>query len=375
MSAIFFAAIFLVFYAYFGYPISLFFLRFFRNRVVKKAAISPNVTFIITAFNEGKRIKEKLENSLAFNYPHGKLQIIVASDGSTDDTNHISKDYAASGVELLEILPRQGKENAQRVAVTHAKGEILVFSDVATRLEPDAIGEIVSNFADPMVGCVSSEDRIIGQDGKPCGEGFYVRYEMWLRRLESSVNSLVGLSGSFFAARKEVCQDFSPDLQSDFRTVLNSVKMGIRGVSDPHALGFYLNVADEKKEFDRKVRTVLRGMTVFFRHIELLNIFRYGLFSYQLFCHKLLRWLVPLFLCLALFSNILLADGSWVFSFLLLCQICFYIIAVWGWKITPPSFVFLKILMYFFTVNWAIMVAWIKFFAGKRVVLWTPSER
>ncbi len=288
-KVVFALSLFMVFHAYFGYPLSLLILQKKGRKRHTRERVTPTVTLIITAFNEEKRIREKLENSLQLDYPSGKLQIMVASDGSVDQTNELVRSYDDKGVELLEVLSRGGKENAQKEAVAHARGEIVVFSDVATILEPQGLIEIVSNFADPSVGCVSSEDRLIGQDGKPSGEGFYVRYEMWLRRLESQVNSLVGLSGSFFAARKEVCQDFSGDVQSDFRTLLSSMKMGLRGVSDPKAVGCYLDIADEKREFERKVRTVLRGQTVFFNHLEFLNIFRYGLFSYQFFCHKLMR--------------------------------------------------------------------------------------
>ena len=221
--------------------------------------------------------------------------------------------YQEKGVELHAIPERGGKENAQKEAIKKSRGDILVFTDVATILDPTGVEQIVSNFADPCVGCVSSEDQVIGKDGKPSGEGFYVRYEMWLRRLESRVNSLVGLSGSFFAARKTVCQDLSEDLDSDFRILLTSVKNGLRGVSDPLAIGYYRDISDQKREFERKVRTVLRGLTVFFKNTEYLNVFEYGIFSYQYFCHKLLRWLVPLFLITAFISLVILACTSWVY--------------------------------------------------------------
>jgi len=377
MEILFVGSILLIFYAYFGYPLSLYFLGMFRKRCVKKAPFSPDVTMIITAYNEEKRIKEKLNNTVALDYPRDKLQIIVASDGSTDRTNAIVKDYERNGIELLAIEQRRGKENAQKEAVKRARGEVLVFTDVATQLDPDGLKEIVSNFTDPSVGCVSSEDRVIGKDGNSGGEGFYVRYEMWLRRLESQVNSLVGSSGSFFAARKEVCQDFSADMQSDFRTVLNSVKMGLRGVSDPAAVGYYLDISSiEKREFDRKVRTVVRGLTVFFQHLELLNPFRYGLFSYQYFCHKLLRWLVPLFLFTALVTNLILAMESSLYYIVLLCHSAFYAVALWGWQRERPSpNILLKIPVYFLTVNASIFVAWWRYLRGQRVVMWTPSER
>ena len=331
---------------------------------------------IITAYNEEKRIKAKLDNSLAIRYPGGKLQILIASDGSTDRTVEFASRYQKDGIEILDIPERRGKENAQKEAVKKATGEIIIFTDVATMVDPTGLEEIVSNFADPEIGCVSSEDRVLGADGKPSGEGAYVRYEMWLRRLESRVNSLVGLSGSFFAARKIVCKDFSGNMQSDFRTLLNSVKIGMRGICDPKALGYYSDVSDPSREFERKVRTVLRGLTVFFCHPEFLNVFRYGLFSYQYFCHKLLRWLVPVFLATAILSNIFLAAKSTLFLPTLLFQLCFYGLAFSGWKgFLSGSRAFVKIPVYFLVVNASILVAWWRYLNHHRVVMWTPSER
>lgn len=371
---VFLVSVLIVFYAYFAYPLSLLVLKLFRQREKQRHKIYMSVTFIITAYNEEKRIKEKLENTLKLKYSGGKLQIIVASDGSTDATNDIVRSYEKQGIELLKVINRGGKENAQKEALVYARGEVIVFSDVATILEPQGLIEIVSNFADPSIGCVSSEDMLIGQDGEPSGEGLYVCYEMWLRRLESKVNSIVGLSGSFFAARKAVCQNFSRDVQSDFRTLLTCIKLGLRGVSDPKAIGIYLNIADEKREFERKVRTVLRGLTVFFRHLELLNVFQYGLFSYQFFCHKLLRWLVPFSLVMILVSNVILAATSNFFLLLLIGQFIFYGIGIYGW-ITQSLKGVLKIPMFFMVVNVAIAVAWWKYLSGKRVMLWEPSER
>jgi len=233
---LFIGSILLLFYAYFGYPFSLFLINVLHNRGIKKVPFFPNATVIITSHNEEKRVGIKLQNTLDLDYPKDKLQIIVASDGSTDRTNQIVRNYHTRGIELLEISERKGKENSQKEALKLAKGDVIIFTDVATTLETHSLKQIVSNFADPSIGCVSSEDRLLEKNGKPCGEGFYVRYEMWLRRLESRVNSLVGLSGSFFAARREVCEDFSEEMQSDFRTVLNALKMGLRGVSDPKAV-------------------------------------------------------------------------------------------------------------------------------------------
>ena len=375
LKILFISSVFVIFYSYIGYPISLYMAGWVRKKEIKKKPYYPEVTLIITAHNEEKRIKNKIINTLEILYPKEKLQIIIASDGSTDRTNEIVFNYRIHGIELLAIPIRGGKENAQREALKLAKGEVIVFTDVATILEPTGLEQILSNFSDPAVGCVSSEDKFIGRDGKASGEGFYVRYEMLLRRLECRVNSVVGLSGSFFAARRTVCKDFSGDMQSDFRTLLNCVKMGLRGVCDPLAKGTYFDVSDDKREFDRKIRTVLRGLTVFFRHTEFLNVFRYGFFSYQYFCHKLLRWLVPLFLILAFSANLFLAMKSDIYFALFLGQIFFYCVALIGVKGKYTSANLIKIPYYFLTVNVSIIIAWWRYLGGHRVVMWTPSER
>ena len=377
IEVIFYVFLFGVVQAYFIYPLSIYILGIFRNTKTSKDLSRFYVTVIITAFNEENLIEHKVKNTIEIDYPKENMQIIVASDGSKDRTNEIVNKFNEYSVELVSIAERKGKENAQREALKHARGEIIVFTDVATTLEKNAIERIVSNFADPSIGCVSSEDRVIGKDGKQSGENFYVRYEMWLRKLESKVGSPVGLSGSFFAARKSVCEDFSSEMDSDFRTLLNSVKRGMRGTVDPEAIGYYQDLSDQRREFERKVRTVLRGLTVFFRNIEFLNVFRYGLFSYELFCHKLLRWLVPFFLIIMFVVNIPLASVSRGFAILLAAQCLFYAIAAIQLfrDMYSSSILFIKIPIYFVTVNASILVAWFRYLNGQRVLVWTPSER
>jgi cellulose synthase/poly-beta-1,6-N-acetylglucosamine synthase-like glycosyltransferase len=376
MVYVFWIAFIFIFHAYFGYPISLSLFRLKGLKRVDKQYIYPQVSFIITVHNEEKTIEKKLKNTLSLDYPPKKLQVIVASDGSTDRTNNIVASYEKLGVQLLKQNNRRGKEHAQKKAVAIATGKIIVFSDASTELASNGLKEIVANFNDSTVGCVSSEDRVKQTNGSVVGEGLYVKYEMFLRRMESSVNSLVGLSGSLFAARKEVCENFSSEMQSDFRTLLNSMRLGLRGIVDPKAIGYYRDIADQRKEFERKIRTVLRGLAVFFNNLEFLNIFRYRLFAYQYFCHKLLRWLVPFFLLGAFFTNIVLVFTSKFFFISLLCQMVFYLIAMWGsFNSSKTSNIILRFPLYFSTVNTAIIVAWWRYLRGQRVVKWKPSER
>lgn len=412
----------MIFYAYFGYLICLLIILAFK-KLIKYFALKepqlntvdsdknildqqlPSVSFIIAAYNEEKRIEEKLKNTILIKYPNDKIEILVASDCSTDSTDEIVKSYSSENIKLVRAPERKGKENAQLHAVQRAKGEILVFSDVATILEPNAILQIVSNFKEPNIGCVSSEDRFIDKEGKcSSGEGLYVKYEMLIRKLESRVNTLVGLSGSFFAARRDVCQDWAPDLQSDFNTLLNTIKLGKKGVSDPKSIGYYENIEDEKKEFQRKVRTVLRGITVLKKKLYLLNPAHYGLFSWQLFSHKVCRWLVPFFLLIMFLANILALPCGFLYILIFISQLVFYFSAIFYFVKLKRDNVFNKqncitdehdnmnfktlkkiiwigfqklsrISFYFTLVNLSILIAWIKYFQGERATFWQPSRR
>jgi glycosyltransferase involved in cell wall biosynthesis len=373
----FWLAAVLVLYAYAGYPLALAALAAVRTRPVAKSDVTPAVTFIITAYNEEGRIAKKLDNTLKLDYPRERLEILVASDSSSDRTDEVVRAYADRGVRLVRAPVRKGKEAAQKLAVDAARGEILVFSDVATILPAEAVANIVKSFHDPSVGCVSSVDRFIDRDGRPSGEGAYVRYEMFLRSLETRVNSLVGLSGSFFAARRDVCREaWSEDLQSDFNTVLNSMRLGLRGVADPDSIGYYVNLADERKEYERKVRTVLRGISVFMRSLALVNPFRHALFAWQLVSHKLCRWLVPFAMLAALAANAALAPASPFYRTLLVLQVLFYAVAAAGllWKplmrLAP-----VRLAAYFVVVNASILQAWLRYWQGERLVLWEPSKR
>ncbi len=377
LEIVFWLAVTLIVYAYAGYPLVLGVVALLRPRAVAKAEVTPQVTFIVTAYNEEKRIAEKLENTLKLAYPRDRLEILVASDFSSDRTDAIVRSYEARSVRLVRAPARKGKEAAQKLAVDAAQGEVLVFSDVATILPEDALANIVKNFHDPSVGCVSSVDRFIDREGRPSGEGAYVRYEMFLRSLETRVNSLVGLSGSFFAARREVCRAaWSEDLQSDFNTVLNSMRMGLRGVADPDSVGYYLNIADERKEYERKVRTVLRGISVFMRSLALVNPFRHAVFSWQLLSHKLCRWLVPFGMIAALASGALLALSSGFYVMLLLIQVLFYAVALAGilWKalLRVPI---VRLLSFFLLANVSVFEAWVRYWSGERLVKWEPSKR
>jgi cellulose synthase/poly-beta-1,6-N-acetylglucosamine synthase-like glycosyltransferase len=375
-AVIFWASLLFIVYAYFGYPLLLLIVSRFKTHPISKSNITPFVSFIITAHNEETRIQEKIENTLSQDYPWGQLEIIVASDCSRDGTDTIVRSFTAQGVKLVRVDERRGKEHAQKHAVEKASGQILVFSDVATRLDINGVRNIVKSFADPTVGCVSSVDKFMDLGGTMSGEELYIRYEMFLRNLESKVNTLVSLSGSFFAARKEVCEHWAADLQSDFNTLINAIRMGLRGVLDCDSVGYYKNISNEKHEFDRKVRTVVRGISVLMSNLGTLNPFRFGLFSWQLLSHKLCRWLVPFAMILVFVSNFILAFGSFFYFILLIFQFAFYFFALRaGSKSLLKTSRILKIPSFFVQVNLSILNAWYRYLRGERMLMWTPSQR
>jgi len=378
MKYLFYLSAMMCGYSYFLYPLILKLIpsRSFQNPSRNRESTSPHISLIITVHNEEARIREKLENSLALDYPRDRLEIIVASDFSVDATDRIVGRYAEQGVLLVRADQRKGKEYAQLCAIRESSGEILVFSDVATTIPADALRALAAAFVDERVGAVSSEDRFISKDGRVAGEGAYVKYEMWLRRLESGRAGLVGLSGSFFAALREVCSDWDIFSPSDFNTALNCAKQGLVAVSSAEVVGIYQDVKAPGLEYRRKVRTVIRGLTAIVRHPEVLNPFRMGLFAFQVWSHKLMRWAVPWFMMIFAVVTLLLQELGGLYTVALVAQVVFYSIAVLGWLSARARQISVVRIIYFFVqTNLAIAQAVSSFLIGKRMTVWTPSRR
>lgn len=363
-------------YSYFIYPLILLALPKRQRSTDDLGHYYPYLTIIITAHNEEIRIADKIRNTLALNYPKELLEILIASDASNDDTDRIVKKFVADGIKLVRAEERKGKEYAQLQAIKVAQGEILVFSDVATQIDNDTLNALVDQFKDKMVGALSSEDRFISEDGGVVGEGAYVKYEMWLRNLESRVSGLVGLSGSFFAARKIICQDWDIAVPSDFNTALNCARRGYVAVSDPSVVGYYKDVKHGKGEYGRKFRTIVRGISAVVRKPEVLNPFRFGIFAFQVWSHKIMRWAVPWFLLALFVGSIFVMMEGGVYQVIFLAQVLFYGLVITGAFVEKlRDHVFIRIPYYFVQVNIAIAHATIAFIFGKRIVIWTPTKR
>ena len=368
------AAIFLA-YAFGGYYLVLWVVSLYYKRPHQRGAIQPAVSIIIAAHNEASTISSKILNCLELNYPPEKYEILVASDGSDDGTPDIVRSFAHRGVRLIEIPDRSGKQYAQMLARDAATGEILVFTDAGVEFERESLQKMISNFADTSVGCVSSEDEIVRKKGW-MGEQLYVQFEMRMRRLESRIGSLVTASGSFFAARRRVCDTWHIDQTSDFFVVLNTVSMGMRAVVDPESVGRYGLVHSERAELQRKIRTIVNGLAVFFAHKELLNPLRYGFFSWQLISHKLFRWLTPFAMLLLFVSNLFLWTKGLFYQAALVSQAAMYAAGLLALSIDRSSvWKPIKLAGYFLLGNAATVMAWFYFLSGEKFVSWQPSQR
>jgi hypothetical protein len=376
LEILFWVGGFIAVYSYLAYPLLLALLQ--RRSLPERdpGGALPSVTVIITARNEQARIAEKLENTLALEYPPQLLDVLVASDASSDATDEIVGRFASRRVQLVRSHERKGKEHAQWLAIQAASGSILVFTDAATRLRPDALRLFAEDFSNPKIGAVSSEDEVVAADGELRGEGAYVRYEMTLRRLESRVAGLVGLSGSCFGVRKSVCAGWRTDTPSDITTALLCAQSGLRAVSDARIKGIYQDLKDESREFERKKRTIIRGMTAVWELRESLNPLRYGLFALQVWSHKIFRWLVPVGLVLALGSSAVLAQDSALYRSLFLVQVAGYAAALIAWfSVGARRLMPLRIALYFVLANTATAAALWDFLRGVRIITWNPSQR
>jgi cellulose synthase/poly-beta-1,6-N-acetylglucosamine synthase-like glycosyltransferase len=373
MKVIFWVCLLGALYSYFIYPLLLQLIRR-RTAIVADENDAPRVSLIIACRNEEKRLRAKIENALATIYSN--REILVASDASDDSSDSIVESYAGAGVRLVRSPERRGKEHAQGLAIAAATGEILVFTDAGTDTPPESIGELVASFRDPRVGAVSSEDRFVGPDGKLVGEGAYVRYEMWLRQLESQRAGLVGLSGSFFAVRKSVLTSWDSTIPSDFACALRTVQAGMVAISNSKVHGIYKDIADPSREYGRKVRTAIRGMSAVVRLAEVLNPFRYGMFSFQVWSHKVMRWLVPWFLLGLFVVSWVLASAGLLYRLALWAQCAGYVAVLLAhWVPRLRNWTLVRLGYYFVQANLALASAGVQLLAGKRVVVWNPSPR
>lgn len=389
---VFWVLFFILFYTYAGYALILWAVlklkkSFFpAGEKEKQRTYEPEVCLFVTAFNEKEVVDQKVQNSFSLNYPQEKMQYIWITDGSDDGTPGLLQKYRE--IEVYHQPQRLGKIHAMNRGISYVKAPIIVFSDANTILGKESIREIVHCFADPQVGCVAGEKRIVEKekdDAAGAGEGIYWKFESWVKKMDGELNSAVGGVGELFAIRKELFEKVEDDtILDDFIISLRIAKKGYRIAYAPEAYAEETASANVKEELKRKIRIAAGGVQTLVRLKELLNPFRYGLLAWQYISHKVLRWTIaPVSLFLFLVVNGLIvalhpASGTGNFyAVFFYAQLLMYVFAFAGWyfenrQIRQKLFF---VPYYFISINYASVRGIIRFCKGRQTVRWERSKR
>lgn len=376
VKLLFWVSVIALCYTYLGYPCIVWLFSQFRARPVQRAAIEPSISVIITAYNEERHLGEKLKNTLALDYPPGKIEVIVASDCSSDSTDEIARGFGSRGVRLHRQPGRLGKTAAQNGAVRQAHGDIILFSDATTLYQPDVLRNIVPNFADASVGCVAGRLIYVDPSESNVGQGAksYWGYESFLKRHESRACSLIGASGCLYAVRRSAYVPLYNEACSDFIIATKMVEQGLRTVYEPAAICTEETNSRADKELRMRVRVITQTYTDLWRHRSMMNPFKAGFYAVQLISHKVLRYLVPVLLLSLLAASILLAQTSIFYALIAGAQVLFFLTAALSGLLEHfgVSIKLLALPRYFVLTNLAALLAFYEFVKGNRYAHWEP---
>ena len=374
-----------VVYSYTVYPLILALISRIRSTLydvrcttygVQRTALT--VTVIVSAYNEEKVIGDRIQNILDSDYPKEKLEILIGSDGSTDNTNQIIESYTSRGVKLLKWVDRRGKISVLNDLVASSTGEIIVFSDANTIYKKDAIAKLVRGFRDENIGCVCGEliFRNAGESDTGNLEGVYWRYEQFLKKIEGSMGSLLGANGGIYAIRKNLFEPLDKDIIiDDFLIPMRILEKGYKVAYGPEAIAYEETSKKIVQEMERRIRIGAGDFQALVRTWHLLDP-RRGFPAFAYFSHKVLRWFAPFFLICTLFANaFLVASPLYAVAFLL--QAVFYTLAIGG-KILSSLKLKVKLFglpYYFVSMNIALFLGFIRFCSGTQSAAWERTER
>lgn len=370
----------LILYTYIGYPFVLFIIsRFVRKARRANELHTPSVSVLIGAYNEEAVIEDKIKNCLAIDYPKDKLEILIGSDGSTDQTNRILRTNAGGAIRFTEFAQRRGKAAVLNDLVRMAKGEVLVFSDANSMYRPDAVKRLVSSFVDQNVGVVCGRLILLNHEGKAEAEGerLYWDYENYLKYLEGTIKSVLGANGAIYAIRSELFSELPTDkvVTDDFLISMRIVQAGYVVVYEKTAVAWEYTSPNVRDEFKRKVRI---GAANFhgIRHIlPLLNPLN-GFIAFGLWSHKIIRWIVPFLLIGIFVTSLLLLDKAF-YRIAFFAQAIFYGMVLIAWVMDHLKLqIRLLIYPYYFVMaNLALLVGFFKFITNSQKPTWTRVER
>ena len=384
IKALLWASVFMIFYAYPGYPALLWIIsRLKRQSCLEKKGFGEaprhSVSLLISAYNEEAVIEQKILNSLLLDYPKDLVEIIVISDGSDDSTCEIVARYADRGVILKHYEGRIGKTECLNRVVPEVRGSMIVFSDANSEYERESLQELVKHFSDLAVGFVTGWTKYRSSNEKDGvgSVGIYAKLELLVKRLESRIGSCVGADGAIFAIRKELYQPLKASDINDFIIPLSIIRRGYRGVLEEKSVCFEKTAESGRGEFNRQVRITNRTIRAIVNNRTLLNPSRFGIFSFQLFSHKLCRFLVPLFLIVLFVCGMVLSSHNTFYLMVFGGQIIFYLSAGFAGGVQGMPFLsrVFTASYSFVMVNFAILMAWIKYFQGATYTTWSPTQR
>lgn len=348
-------------------------------RPVKRGPSLPRATVIVAAYNEATSIARKLENLLSIDYPLERQEIIVASDGSRDETNDIVRGFQARGVRLLE-LARVGKAAALHAAVDASSGEVLVFTDANSQFRADALRELVAPYADPDVGGVAGNQvyqRASEEPSSDTGERAYWGFDRLLKEYESRAGNTISATGAIYSIRRELFRPIPPGVNDDFYLSLGVIAQGQRLVFVGQAIAYEPTGSSIEVEYRRKVRVLTRAMRCVVQLRGLLDVRRYGFYSLQLLSHKVLRWAMVLPVAGLATSSLLLWKERGIYRLSALLQICGYVAGCMGLVLRDHPLGASKALSvpaYFLMSNAAAAVSTWNLLRGRSIERWTPAR-
>jgi cellulose synthase/poly-beta-1,6-N-acetylglucosamine synthase-like glycosyltransferase len=370
---LFWLAAFLLFYVYAGYPLLLALVGMFVRRRRPDPGYRPQISVLIAAYNEEAAIERKIRQTLALEYPAEKLEILVLSDCSTDRTDEIVKAFPDPRVRLVRMPERRGKTHAQNEGIRHAKGEVIIFSDATAIYHSKALEYLACNYQESSVGAVSGRYQYFDPEGhSPTGLGSiaFWNYENLIKKLQSRIKTITGCCGCIYSVRKAAYTELADDVISDLVQPLQAIRKGYRVVFEDRALAYEETTQSTAEEFSMRVRVVTRAMRGLGSVYDLLKPWKFFWPAFQLWSHKVLRWMVPLFLLTILAANLLLLDSP-LYRVTLAAQLAFYTAAIVNmlaplhrrWK---P----LGIPLFFCTLNAAALVSMVEICRGRKYVTW-----
>jgi cellulose synthase/poly-beta-1,6-N-acetylglucosamine synthase-like glycosyltransferase len=377
MLLLFFLCLSVIVYVYFGYPLLLRAGALGKSKVFAAGTAQPGVSIIVPAHNEESHIEAKLINLLELDYPSQSAEILVGNDGSSDSTEDIVRRFAHRGVRLVSFPQQRGKSAIQNALVAAATRDILLFTDADCFCARDSLRRAVEHFNDQRVGLVTASPRYSngGDTTVAQNESLYLRYEAWLRRVESERGLLAMASGSFFAMRRALWQPLPSEMGDDFVLPLRVAQARMITRLDQRLFVVtHLSQSDPKSMLKMKSRIIRKDLLGLLSHRSLLNPTRHGSLAIALWSHKLLRWLVPYFLIALILCNIALL-GRPIFNAFFVLQCAFYGAALMGF--ISPRFsgrMASSVPMSFCVVNFAALVGTLALFGGRTTGKWKPHR-